>query len=302
MWPLKIPLIKAADSYKACVATSITKGDRRKNLLNASGTVREAGQRLREAASSKSLHGLDDKHFSVPGIDAEHFVKWVYKNGMDTLAGTRIRGQLMAAPPDARCPLCRQGTVHQLDHFMPKSLFPALCVDPLNLVPVCERCNQIKGDRRPDQLENTLLHPYLDRISHERWLDARTAYDGEMVRLEFFVTPPATWDATLTARVAHHFRLFELGQRYAIAANRAIGDLAFRVDRQRALGADIVRTYLQEEAESRFAADANSIEGVTYATLAADDRYCRGPAATSPSAKPTSETNQWHNSTRMAPS
>ncbi|NUK69418.1 hypothetical protein [Streptomyces lunaelactis] len=305
MWSLKIPLIKAADSYRACVATSTTKGDRRKNLLNASDTVRKAGQRLRQATSGKSLHDLDDKHFSIPGIDAEQFVQWVYGNGMNTVAGAKIRGQLMAAPPDERCPLCRQGTVYQLDHFMPKSLFPALCVDPLNLVPVCERCNLIKGNRRPDQLENTLLHPYLDRISHERWLDARTAHDGEMVRLEFCVTPPATWDATLAARVAHHFQLFELGQRYAIAANRVIGDLTFRVDRQRALGADMVRAYLQDEADTRFAADANSIEGVTYATLAADDRYCQGPAAASVSAnsaRPVSETNQWHGSGHMAPS
>ncbi|MEU3186535.1 hypothetical protein ABZ707_20355 [Streptomyces sp. NPDC006923] len=280
MWSLKIPLIKAADSYRACVATSTTEGDRRENLLNASDTVRKASQRLRQAASGNSLHDLIDKHFSVPGIDAEHFVQWVYGNGMKTVAGAKIRGQLMAAPPFERCPLCRQGTVYQLDHFMPKSLFPALCVDPLNLVPVCERCNLIKGNRRPDQLENTLLHPYLDRISHERWLDARTAHDGEMVRLEFFVTPPAAWNATLTARVAHHFQLFDLGRRYAMVANRVIGDLTFGVDRQRALGgAAMVRTYLQDEADTRFASDANSVEGVTYATLGADDRYCQGPAA-----------------------
>lgn len=150
MWSLKIPLIKAAGSYKACVATSTTTGDRRKNLLNASDTVRKAGQRLRQATSGKSLHDLDDKQFSIPGIDAEHFVQWVYGNGMNTVAAYKIRGQLMAAPPNERCPLCRQGTVYQLDHFMPKSLFPALCVDPLNLVPVCERCNLIKETGGPN--------------------------------------------------------------------------------------------------------------------------------------------------------
>ncbi|MFE4658134.1 hypothetical protein ACFRFJ_15795 [Streptomyces hydrogenans] len=282
---MKVPLIKAVDSYRACVATSTTKDDRRKNLLNASGTVREAGQRLRRAMSETSLHNLEEKDFSIPGIDTENFYKWVYGNGMSTVDGKKIRGQLMTAPPNERCPLCRQGTVYQLDHFLPKTLFPALCVDPLNLVPVCERCNHIKGNKRPYQRENTFLHPYLDRISHERWLDARTAHEGETVRLEFLVTPPGTWDPTLIARVEHHFEDFELGPRYAITANRVIGDLAYRLNQQRLLGgAAMVRAYLQDEAVTCFANDANSVEGVTYATLAADDLYCQGPQVTSASA------------------
>ncbi|MFJ9871515.1 HNH endonuclease signature motif containing protein [[Kitasatospora] papulosa] len=274
---MKIPLIKAADSYQACVATSTEEDGRRKSLLNASGAVREAGRRLREAASANALHDLDEKHFSIPEIDTKDFYTWVYGNGMSTTAGRKIRGRLMAAPPNERCPMCRQGTVYQLDHFLPKTLFPALCVDPLNLVPMCERCNLIKGNRRPDQRENTLLHPYLDRMSHERWLDARTVHEDEAVRLEFFVTPPATWGAALTARVTHHFELFGLGHRYAVAANRVVGDVTFGVNLQRERGgAGAVRIYLQGEADTRFAGDTNSIEGVAYATLAADDDFCEG--------------------------
>jgi hypothetical protein len=174
--------------------------------------------------------------------------------------------------------LCRHGTVRQLDHFLPKSHFPALCVDPLNLVPVCEQCNLIKGNKRPDSAENTLLHPYLDRVSHEGWLDARSIHDSGTVRLQFFVSPPASWDATLIARAKNHFRLFELGKRYAIEANRAISDVTYSVERQRKRGgARMVRVYLEGEAESRFAVDLNSCEGITYRTLAADDLYCEGP-------------------------
>lgn len=277
MWPLNIPLIKASDSYQACVATSTTEEDRRSILLGAADTVQRAGQMLRQAAADRSLHSLDDTDFTTAAIDAKDFVRWVYGNGMGTLAGAKIRDQLMAAAPDDRCPLCRQGRVYQLDHFLPKTLFPVLCVDPLNLVPACERCNLKKGNRRPARQETTFLHPYLDRIAHERWLDARTSYDGETVRLEFFVNPPTAWDTTLTARVAYHFEILELGTRYATDANRVITDLAFRVDQLRVLGgAATVRAYLQDEATTRFRADVNSIEGVAYGTLAGDDRYCHG--------------------------
>ncbi|MDX3838960.1 HNH endonuclease family protein [Streptomyces europaeiscabiei] len=259
------------------MATSTTQEDRRAILLSAANTVQRAGQMLRQAAASRSLHELDDTDFTVAEIDASDFVRWVYGNGMDTIAGAKIRDQLMAAAPDDRCPLCRQGRVYQLDHFLPKTVFPILCVDPLNLVPVCERCNLKKGNRRPDRQETTFLHPYLDRIPHDRWLDARTSHGGETVRLEFFVNPPAAWDATLTARVTYHFEVLELGTRYATDANRVITDLPFRVDQLRVFGgAAMVRAYLQDEAITRFRADSNSIEGVVYETLAGDDRYCQG--------------------------
>ncbi|WP_327415266.1 hypothetical protein [Streptomyces sp. NBC_01233] len=205
-------------------------------------------------------------------------MKWAYGNGMQTVAGQKIRDELMTAPVNDRCPLCRQGAVRQLDHFMPKSLFPSLCVDPLNLVPVCGECNLIKGNKSPDRAGNTLLHPYLDRISHQRWLDAQVVHDSGSVRLKFFVSPPTSWDSTLRARVEHHFTLFDLGHRYAVDANRVICDVAHCLDQLRARpgGAAIVRDYLQDEAETRLSQEPNSIEGVTYAALAADDHYCRG--------------------------
>nr|WTB34815.1 hypothetical protein OG781_39820 [Streptomyces sp. NBC_00830] len=56
------------------------------------------------------------------------------------------------------------------------------------------------------------------------------------MQLRFFVSPPASWDATLVARVRNHFTLFELGKRYAVEANRAISDVAYGVDRQRKRG------------------------------------------------------------------
>ncbi|MFF3652723.1 HNH endonuclease signature motif containing protein [Streptomyces sp. NPDC002181] len=277
MWPLKVPLLKPVDSYLACVGTSTTAGGRREKLLLAQDTVRKAGQALRRAASSSTVHALQKDDCTVEGFAAGDFVEWAYGNGMKTVTGSKVRDALMAAPRDERCPMCSTGVVRQLDHVVPKSLFPALCVDPLNLVPVCERCNLLKGNMQPDSAEKTLLHPYLDRISQDRWLDARTVHDHGMVRLEFFVTSPASWDATLTSRVNHHFEFFDLGKLYASDAVRTIADMTYRLTSLRSSGgAAVVQRYLGAEAESRFAVDANSVTGVTYATLAADDRYCRG--------------------------
>ncbi|MEV7618025.1 HNH endonuclease [Streptomyces sp. NPDC089799] len=276
MWPLKIPLLEPTRTYLACVEKSKNR-ERRDLLVGAESTVRRAGQALRQAAADGTLHDLDGNGFAVAGIPTKDFVEWVYENGMKTVAGKRVRNALMTAPVDERCPLCRVGFVRELDHVMPKSVFPSLCVDPLNLVPACERCNKIKGDRQPKAAEETLLHPYLDRISHTRWLYARAVPTPSGVRLEFFVTAPDCWDTTLESRVTSHFKLLQLGTRYAQHANRTITDVSHMVTALRARGgASVVRSYLRGEAETRLASDVNSIEGVTYATLAANDDYCQG--------------------------
>ncbi|MEU9938839.1 HNH endonuclease [Streptomyces lavendulae] len=249
--------------------------DRRKLLLKAAPAVRDAGQKLRQAAAESALHHLDEKDFTVPEIEGEVFVGWAYENGMNTRAGRRIRDELMAAPPNQRCPLCSQGTVYQLDHFVPKSRYPTLCVDPLNLVPACERCNLLKGDRQPTSAENTLLHPYLDRISHDRWLDARTVHESGSVRLEFFVSPPDAWDPTLATRVQHHFTLLQLGQRYSPVANNLMSGMSALWGGMRQREWTILRDQLQAEAMSWFNKDRNSVEGVTCDTLAQDEEFCR---------------------------
>ncbi|MEU6310787.1 HNH endonuclease signature motif containing protein [Streptomyces sp. NPDC047014] len=277
---MKIPLLEPTRTYLACVGTSRDMA-RRELLVGAGAAVRKAGQALRRAAADGTLHGLEGDEFTVEGICTKDFVDWAYENGMQTVAGKRIRDALMAAPVDERCPLCWVGAVTQLDHVMPKSVFPALCVDPLNLVPACAYCNLIKGDTKPQSAEDALLHPYLDRISHTRWLHARTVWTPIGVRLEFFVAPPDSWDPTLVSRVTRQFTLLNLGTRYAQHANRTITDVNQMVTRLRVRGgANVVRNYLLGESETRFAADANSIEGVTYVTLSADDAYCHGPSAT----------------------
>lgn len=56
------------------------------------------------------------------------------------------------------CPCCDQTFTdspgsneegYTLDHFFPKSLYPSICLHPLNLVPMCSGCNNRKGEIDP---------------------------------------------------------------------------------------------------------------------------------------------------------
>ncbi|MEU5323654.1 HNH endonuclease signature motif containing protein [Streptomyces sp. NPDC021056] len=275
MWHLDPPNITARDSYVTCVS-STQEAERRQLLLDATDAVTNAGDRFRVAAAAQTLHDLAESQFTVPGIGNRDAVKWAYTNGMRTEAGSVIYDQLMDAPEDERCPMCGYGEVYQLDHVMPKVKFPALCVDPLNLVPACSNCNHIKGQVSPRSIETTPLHPYLDQIDHETWLDA-AVIAGSQGELTYFITPPPTWDNTLMERVKYHFGLFKLGKRYGNQANRTLKNIRSNLQQQlESAGETAVRNYLIEESGSRLANDLNGWDGVAYRVWAGHDGFCRG--------------------------
>lgn len=284
MWHLEPPRLSARASYVTCVSSTRDE-ERREQLLDATDAVSAAGERFRVAAAAKSLHALPPEQFKVPDIEDSNAVSWAYDNGMrSTQAGRAIYDELMDGPEDERCPMCGYGEVDQLDHVMPKVRFPALCVDPLNLVPACAYCNHTKGQVSPQSIETTPLHPYLDQVDHETWLDAAviTGSQGELV---YFVSPQPTWDATLTARVQYHFGLFKLAKRYGVQANRTLKSIRHTLEQQlQTAGEEAVRSYLIEEAGTRLRHDLNGWSGVAYRVWAAHDDFCRGGFGPNPSA------------------
>ncbi|MEU9418435.1 hypothetical protein [Streptomyces sp. NPDC048272] len=250
---------------------------RRMLLLAAGDTVEAAGARFRQAAQAGTLHELLGTDFTLPGLPTSNAVQWIYGNGMvSTKDGRAIYDQLKAAPVDERCPLCGHGMVRTLDHYLPKNTFPALCVDPLNLVPACADCNHAKGDVPPTSAETTPLHPYLDHIDNDSWLDARVA-ESEPVWLEFYVSPPPTWDSLLIDRTRHHFELFGLAELFSVQANRTLNSIRQLLRSALAAGGEsLVRAYLADEAATRLAHRPNGWEGVTYRTLSRDGAFCSG--------------------------
>ncbi|MER6314385.1 hypothetical protein ABT237_11525 [Streptomyces sp. NPDC001581] len=280
MWPLPQPRHGARDSYTTCISRTKEMGEekRRTRLTEATDAVEEAGQQFRQAAGTKTLHTLKSENFQVPGIEKkEKVTTWLYDYGMLDGPGRDIYDELISAPKHGRCPLCGHGTVRTLDHFLPKAHFPALCVDPLNLVPACSDCNKAKSDDHAVTAEKTPFHPYLDDIDGEKWLAAKVIHEDDSVRLHFRVSPPPSWDHVLTARAHHHFRVFGLRTMYAQQANRHLGEIRGHLQGLLAAGGEeTVRAHLRDGAASSLSDRPNGWHGVTYRTLAGDETFCRG--------------------------
>jgi 5-methylcytosine-specific restriction endonuclease McrA len=64
------------------------------------------------------------------------------------------------------CPVCGSLSRGDVDHYLPKSIFPEFSIFSLNLVPACKHCNSTeKGDvYRGEKKPTRFIHPYFDDL------------------------------------------------------------------------------------------------------------------------------------------
>ncbi|MDX3318888.1 hypothetical protein PV415_18360 [Streptomyces sp. ME03-5684b] len=190
-----------------------------------------------------------------------------------------------------KCPMCGVGAVRQVDHHMPKSIFPYLAAVPINLLPICSDCNFEKRDRAPSCYAEQTLHPYFDDVDEDRWLRARLitrSADGRSFQakpldspaswvIEFYVDPPSSWNANLAERVRYHFETFKLAPLYEDQAADDLPGIELSIEEAfQAGGAPDVRAHLEGLARSRGRLNKNSWMVALYEALAAHDWFCSG--------------------------
>lgn len=108
-----------------------------------------------------------------------------------------------------KCPFCSLGQPETLDHYMPKSEFNALAVCRMNLVPLCGRCNNLKGTKPYEKF----IHCYYDRFPVETpFLVARISVQEQRFVVEFNFDLDVIGNAQLENRLTYQekeIRLFE---------------------------------------------------------------------------------------------
>lgn len=115
-----------------------------------------------------------------------------------------------------RCAICNIGAASTLDHYLPKSEFPLLCVLPVNLVPECNDCNTNKRSYFFRQNNMMLLHPYFDDFAQKKWLDVKIVFSEEM-DIEYYNS--YTEDILMANRISKTMETYKLYQLFALQAN-----------------------------------------------------------------------------------
>lgn len=270
MWKIGQPTFSALHAFETCIKTISDEGLRGR-LEESTVAVYGADNLYREAGEHQAFDDLTQSDFDLTVVTAGEMSNLYNRKMADKRSSARyIYDALMIASPQGKCPMCGHRDVTTLDHYLPKSSYPALAVNPVNLVPSCIECNKTKASNI-----SATLHPYYDDIENDRWLWAEVV-EGELAAIRFFVKPYGGWPNELSARVAHHFEVFRLAQLYAAQSARTISGIRHKLGVLSAVGGDvIVRAHLMEEFVTWSAADINSWEAALYQALSESDWYCR---------------------------
>ncbi|EFL4497424.1 hypothetical protein ABU05_004382 [Escherichia fergusonii] len=170
---------------------------------------------------------------------------------------------------DDICPYCAQRNVSTLDHYLPKSLYPKLVVNTLNLVPCCMECNHIKREHYPKNNEEQLINPYFDGLIEGVWLVATIKSKGQKPPVILFKAEPSNKiPAPLAERIIWHFNKFKLAELYTSQSGRQLSGIAESLKREWEQGGDDnLRIALEEHYITWSTINENSWQSAMFAAL-----------------------------------
>lgn len=267
----KIPN-SAAESYRTCIQGLESRYEGVKDIVDNASTIYE------KLASRNDLHlmpkvpDLNRGPWNVTGDD----MRALYKNKFAKLGepGRDLYDSIKLLTN--KCPLCRVGRVRELDHYLPKKLYPALAVSPANLIPVCKDCNYDKRTKTPSTAEETWPHPYFDNIQNDKWLCAKLVLLSKP-EVQYFLICPSGWKSVTFQRLETFFEDLELGLKYSIEAATKIGEIAGMVSEvYKEENCNGVATYLSRSGASIARTNLNHWEAAMYECLSNDSWYCNG--------------------------
>lgn len=191
MLKLDPPAYSAKDTFASCISR-VRVPALKARLTAATQAIVDASDSYEVAGRAQALHQIVREPLVNASVTtAEMEAVYTGRMAKQTGPGRVVYDDIFAAAK-GRCPLCAHRTVTTLDHHLPKALYPALAVAPLNLVPSCSDCNKAKLARFPHAAEDVSIHPYFDDVGDERWLFAEVV-EVAPATLRFWVEPPVTW-------------------------------------------------------------------------------------------------------------
>lgn len=206
---------------------------------------------------------------NVGGVVSKAEMLDIYESKFVKGTGRPYYDKYMSLPTNGKCPFCGIGTVSTLDHYLPKSKYPALAITPKNMIPACRDCNL--GKKRtfsPQNSEEEPLHPYFDDVEQDIWLSVRFEVAGKELVPTYFVRKPVAWNDLLFRRVENHMVLYNLYTSYAVHAAEEItgrsGIWHVFLDR---CGEDFLAASFHDEAVSREQLFLNSWQSALYRGL-----------------------------------
>jgi hypothetical protein len=127
-----------------------------------------------EADEEKIINAIYEEYEKVKGAPSDNFKSNMLSNPTnkalhdaydETQDGRRLeelRSRILLSV--TRCPFCGISDADELDHHLPRSIYQAISTYPLNLIPLCHKCNNKKRTVTGENIEERFTHVYFDNF------------------------------------------------------------------------------------------------------------------------------------------
>ncbi len=175
-----------------------------------------------------------------------------------------------------RCPLCERTQVCALDHFLPKEQYPEFSIFVDNLIPVCDRCNRLKGIECDRQSGLLLFHAYFDELPNERVLFATVRIESA-VTITFELRRPPDFSEDSFSKIEKHFTVLQLLEFYRKEAIAEVTDSTDSyVQAAQRSGIAGIRQMLSDQLAGTAWRGSNHWKNVLYRGLLESADFCEG--------------------------
>lgn len=264
-----LPVFNSAALYKSMLGTA--------DAIDLANLKTQESQFMGAYADYDRLQGNSELISPLPDVSKslkEALDRCYGRLGNKKIDPSFIRDLLLDAIPV--CPYCGVGETAELDHVLPRSVWPEFTIHISNLVPACRRCNGSKSDRNFLTSGWSYRHPYFHPSLSTKFLSAKANINGTNISYEFSIQQPVGASSAIFQSVKEAFDTFHLARRFA---NQSVHRLSNRshklLDLFARLGPSSVKNYLASEAASISAVrGVNYWEAVLLGDLASSQEYC----------------------------
>lgn len=269
MIKLEKPIYSQAQIIEDCVE-NMRSGDNsiKNHILKSKDAIVNMSEKYDKLASIGEL-GIIQEHETVSGGANKNDMKILYEQKFVGKAqgGRKYYDAIKLLAPYGRCPLCGHREIKTLDHYLPKSKYPAYAVTPYNLIPACSDCNTEKSSTTFHGRTEETIHPYYDDFTDEIWIRAKLI-ESDPITFEFFVDKPESWDKIKYMRACTHFKQFDLNELYKpYACEKFVGSLSRIRKLYKAIGEDSAKEHIKECIEEARAIRLNTWQAAMYEAI-----------------------------------
>ncbi|GAB3411467.1 hypothetical protein GCM10027361_20990 [Erwinia aphidicola] len=263
------PRFNPGKVFDSCVEVKQSE-DLKERLMNIRSEITNEHIKYQDKGNGILFHHIDRGNGIPPNVTKEE-MEDLYESSFSQSRVVRKKyyDKIKLYAKDDICPYCAQRNVSTLDHYLPKSLYPKLVVNPLNLIPCCMECNHIKREHYPINNEGQVINPYFDNFIEDVWLVAKLKkMRGKPPVIIFKVEPSDIILPHLSERIRWHFDKFKLADLYTSQSGRYLTGIAESLKREWEQGGEAnIRRALEEHYITWSTINVNAWQSAMFAAL-----------------------------------